>query len=126
MVTENSTQALLRPVYFCPLCGKSFKKPYNLKTHINIIHRGIKRYQCPVCAKKYSATINVRKHMQKEHSEQLSSIQASSDFLQTQDKDDLEVDITDKDSVAEEPVELLHSQTSTTQHNEGEGEDNSG
>jgi len=57
--------------HICPHegCSKSFATSYNLKTHFNAVHMGIKPYPCSQCEKSFTTKASMQRHMAKIHSE---------------------------------------------------------
>ena len=54
----------------CGECGKSFKKRYDLLSHIAKVHTKTKNFQCPHCEYKASVPFLLLKHQRRKHSEQ--------------------------------------------------------
>ena len=52
--------------YYCPLCGKSFSKKGNLKTHFQSIHGNI-QYNCDKCGKTFSSKQYLKRHNEGVH-----------------------------------------------------------
>ncbi|PAV71105.1 hypothetical protein WR25_11294 [Diploscapter pachys] len=52
--------------YACVQCTKSFKRPAELKRHMNT-HSG-EKYQCKKCGKRYTSESNLLRHMKSTHS----------------------------------------------------------
>jgi len=50
----------------CTICGKFYSYPYNLKTHIESKHKGI-RYTCEKCDYKATTAGNLKKHVMSKH-----------------------------------------------------------
>ncbi|KAI0716682.1 hypothetical protein C8Q76DRAFT_414711 [Earliella scabrosa] len=53
----------------CPICERSFKKPWNLKVHYQSKHLGLRPHKClyPCCSKIYSRKHDLKRHMQQVH-----------------------------------------------------------
>ena len=49
--------------YHCEHCKKSFPHPSNLRTHVDIVHLGIKNHVCDTCGKAYVTERELIYHM---------------------------------------------------------------
>ena len=58
-----------RMVVTCEVCGKVFKKSYNLKVHMTK-HTGVKNFACDLCDKSFVAKRTLIQHKEKNHSRQ--------------------------------------------------------
>nr|XP_055052457.1 zinc finger protein ZFP2 isoform X2 [Misgurnus anguillicaudatus] len=45
----------------CKLCGKSFRRPYDLRKHL-VVHTREKEHRCDVCGKSFGLPTNLRRH----------------------------------------------------------------
>ncbi|XP_069544462.1 zinc finger protein 420-like [Brachyistius frenatus] len=52
--------------YGCVICGKKFSQFWNLKIHRNI-HTGERPYECPLCPERFSDPSNLKKHQKRHH-----------------------------------------------------------
>lgn len=52
--------------YGCVICGKKFSQFWNLKIHKNI-HTGERPYQCSLCPERFSDPSNLKKHQKRHH-----------------------------------------------------------
>lgn len=52
--------------YGCNICGKKFSQFWNLKIHRNI-HTGERPYQCMLCPDRFSDPSNLKKHQKRHH-----------------------------------------------------------
>lgn len=50
----------------CEICGRAFKKRYDLKRHERM-HTGVKPYSCSVCFKQFSRKDNYVTHIRMKH-----------------------------------------------------------
>ncbi|KAA0189659.1 hypothetical protein HAZT_HAZT008892 [Hyalella azteca] len=55
-----------RQSYSCPLCGKQFGQPYNLRRHMST-HTGDRPFQCPHCEYAASQNVHLDKHIRRIH-----------------------------------------------------------
>ncbi|KNC26783.1 hypothetical protein FF38_06350 [Lucilia cuprina] len=46
----------------CGYCGKTFRRRYQLDTHINI-HTGLKPHQCDICGRQFRAITTLQRHL---------------------------------------------------------------
>ena len=53
--------------FLCEECGKSFKKKFCLKRHVDRVHAKIKNYICPHCQKGFFLNENLKKHIKNMH-----------------------------------------------------------
>ena len=51
-----------RVFYFCEVCEKMFRAPYDLARHMRI-HTNEKPYECDVCEKRFSRADALQSHM---------------------------------------------------------------
>ena len=51
----------------CPHCGKSFWEGKNMNSHINDVHKEIRRYICELCSYSSNRKYNLRLHQRKVH-----------------------------------------------------------
>lgn len=49
----------------CPLCGKTFIKPWFLRRHMSV-HTG-KQYECEACPQRFASSQTLRSHIQLKH-----------------------------------------------------------
>ncbi|CAL4068347.1 unnamed protein product [Meganyctiphanes norvegica] len=55
-----------RQAFVCPVCGKQFGQPYNLRRHLTT-HTGERPYQCPHCNYAASQNVHLEKHIRRIH-----------------------------------------------------------
>ena len=54
--------------YTCEECNKSYKRPIELKYHIDTVHEGIvKLHQCGYCEKTFARPYKLKNHIKKMH-----------------------------------------------------------
>lgn len=46
-------------VFPCLECDKILKTKFSLKIHVDVVHRGLKKYECVVCGKAFGKNINL-------------------------------------------------------------------
>lgn len=56
----------------CKLCGKSFTKKQSLKSHIEALHHGEKKFQCDICLRSFSFKTARERHIKIVHLNQKS------------------------------------------------------
>ena len=56
-------------MHTCHICKKDFSRAYNLKVHIDTVHKKLKKYQCKICDKKFSLKRALKHHQQTQHRE---------------------------------------------------------
>ena len=52
----------------CRVCGKTFQRAYNMKVHIERVHKKIRNYNCKLCQKSFSQKAHLQKHISSFHS----------------------------------------------------------
>ncbi|KAG7176288.1 Zinc finger protein 536-like 1 [Homarus americanus] len=52
--------------FMCPVCGKQFGQPYNLRRHLTT-HTGERPYRCPHCNYAASQNVHLEKHIRRIH-----------------------------------------------------------
>ncbi|XP_064078310.1 zinc finger protein 513-like isoform X7 [Macrobrachium nipponense] len=52
--------------FVCPVCGKQFGQPYNLRRHL-ITHTGERPFRCPHCNYAASQNVHLEKHIRRIH-----------------------------------------------------------
>ena len=50
-------------VHQCQYCEKLFRKNYNLRLHVNNVHKRIKKHECELCKMKFSDSSNLKRHL---------------------------------------------------------------
>ena len=59
----------VKPVHKCDICGKIFKHPCDLRSHINVVHKKIKSFKCYHCDFRGGTSGHRLMHMKKHHME---------------------------------------------------------
>ena len=62
----KSTEKLEKNV-ICDSCGKSFYRESDLKSHIHIVHEGVKDFKCDTCGKLFAKPYNLKRHVSQVH-----------------------------------------------------------
>ena len=47
----------------CPQCNQTFRRLFNLKTHINRVHNKVKPYKCDKCDKAFATNSDLKQHL---------------------------------------------------------------
>ncbi|KAK4323076.1 hypothetical protein Pmani_006191 [Petrolisthes manimaculis] len=55
-----------KQAFMCPVCGKQFGQPYNLRRHLTT-HTGERPYRCPHCNYAASQNVHLEKHIRRIH-----------------------------------------------------------
>ena len=56
--------------FTCQLCDKSYTQSHSLKSHVRIVHDGLKaekRYKCPTCREGFTQSHSLKNHIEREH-----------------------------------------------------------
>merc|ERR1739838_510464 len=51
----------------CIICHKTFASEYKVKQHVEMVHKGLKRYQCELCPKKFYDKADLGRHVRGVH-----------------------------------------------------------
>ena len=51
----------------CMICHKTFASEYKVKQHVEMVHKGLKRYQCELCPKKFYDKADLGRHVRGVH-----------------------------------------------------------
>ena len=57
---------------YSTFCNKIFSTKSNLRTHIKLVHEGVKNYICDICEKAFGLASDLRKHVERSHKDPLS------------------------------------------------------
>ena len=47
----------------CPICFKTFRRLFNMRTHVNRVHEKVKPFACSVCEKSFATNSDLKQHM---------------------------------------------------------------
>ena len=47
----------------CPQCNQTFRRLFNMKTHINRVHNKVKPYKCDKCDKSFATNSDLKQHL---------------------------------------------------------------
>ena len=56
--------------FTCQHCDKSYTQSHSLKSHVRIVHEGMKaekRYKCPTCKEGFTQSHSLKSHIEREH-----------------------------------------------------------
>ena len=51
----------------CDQCDRAFSQQYNLKSHINSVHKKLKNHKCELCDKAFSQSGTLKTHITSVH-----------------------------------------------------------
>ena len=72
---ENITEPSINT---CDLCHKTFKSPYILNHHVDVVHNKKLLFNCTICGKKFGAKGNLNNHIKRRHDNEGSKLSTSS------------------------------------------------
>ena len=53
--------------HVCKHCKKTFKEKFNLKVHVDNVHKGLKKFKCDICGKQFTQKSSLKLHVKGVH-----------------------------------------------------------